>query len=203
MMSALDRFLRWKDGVFEFSQDPDSLLRVRLSHAVRPLTLPNGHIPAGARVLELHLWNERLPPLPANGPDMAWAAKTHRLTVVSCRLLARHLLEDARLAGVQGLTGATILFFPGDRSGAEKLFTRLGFTAAPYQSSLGRFGEFWENVHTWMIMRACNATTLQPWQVHRLRRTAFWMSASEFVRRHSERAAAPVANVSKDHTSKR
>jgi hypothetical protein len=88
------------------------------------------------------------------------------------------------------------LFFPGDRSGGEKVFTRLGFTAAPYQSRWGRFGEFWQNVYSWMIMRALNAPTRPPWQ---LRRTEFWVSANEFIRRHGGRGAAAAANTSFHH----
>lgn len=194
LMSALDRFLRWKDGVFELSHE-DCILRIRLIEARRIVVLPEGQISAGAKVVGLHLWNERIPPLPGAGLDMVWAGKLHRRVTASCRLLARHLLEDPRFAGVQGLTGTTVLFFPGDRSAAERLFTRLGFIATPYQSSLGSFGEFWENVYSWMIMRASKAATRPPWQ---LRRTEVWISADEFIRRHSARGAASAARARRD-----
>ena len=186
LVRGFDRFLRWALGVYEFCDDPDCLLRVRLTAAAHAVALPDRDVPAGAPILELHLWNERIPPLPPAGPDLAWAVKTQRMLMASFRALAGQMRRDRRLAGVQAVGGATVLCFTGDDSGGVKLFERLGFTVCPYHSPLGRFGEFWENFYTWAIMWAFNEATLRRRRLLRLRRSEIWMTTAEFLRRYGE-----------------
>lgn len=88
------------------------------------------------------MWNEHVPRLPPDGPDLRWAVQGQRRLVASLRALARQMGRDPRLAGVQAVCGITVLFFPGEGSGGEKLFKRLGFTLYPCHNPLGRFGEF-------------------------------------------------------------
>lgn len=193
-MSALDRVLRWKDGIFEFSRDSECILRIGLIETRHRVELPGGNSrwvqgggstplertrAAAARRRPRHgLGGQHAP---AHNGLLSVARAPSRRGSASCRCA-----RDHRGHG---------LVLPGDRSAAEKLFTRLGFAAAPYQSALGRFGEFWQNVYSWMIMRASNAPTRPPWQ---LRRTEFWISANEFIGRYHERGSA-AANASRDH----
>jgi hypothetical protein len=106
------------------------------------------------------------------------------MVVGSFRVLARVLPRDPRMAGVQALGGATVLFAAGDDSSGEKLFKRLGFTISPYQSALGRFGEFWENLYTWALMWAYNDFSLRQRHLVALCRTESWISAEAFLRRY-------------------
>ena len=107
------------------------------------------------------------------------------MMLVSCRQLAERIVNDPRLADVQAVGGVTSLFAPGQGSGAERVFTRLGFTASPHPSALGRFGDFWENLHVWMLMWAFNTASLRHHSLLRMRRTDFWASTEHFVRVHS------------------
>ena len=182
---GLDRFLRRRMEVFEYSDDPECLFRIRIARASHPLRVPGGVVPAGEQVLEMHFWNEHIPPLSANGPDLAWAAKGARMMIVSCRELAHCLINDPRLVNVQAVGGVTSLFAPGQASGAERVFTRLGFAATPQPNPLGRFGEFWENLHVWMLMWAFNTASLRHHSLLRMRRTEFWASTDRFVRVHT------------------
>ncbi len=188
VVRAFDRGLRQVLGVFEFCDDPDCLLRVRVTVAAHPLPLPDRPLPKGAPVLELHLWNERIPPLPAGGPDLAWAAQTRRKLVASLRMLARALSEDPRFTGVQAIGGITVLCFSGDGRQEVHLFRRLGFTVLPYRNPLGRFGEFWENLYTWGIMWAFNEASLRRRHLLGLRRGEVWMTREAFLRRYGEEA---------------
>jgi len=185
VVRCFDRFLRWALGVFEFCDDPDCLLRVRLTTTAHAVTLPDHRIPAVVPILELHLWNEHIPPLPPSGPDLAWAVKTHHMLKASFRALARQMQHDARLAGTLAVGGCTVLCFTGDGSGT-KLFEHLGFTIYPYRSPLGRFGEFWENLYTWAIMWAFNEASLQQRRLLSLRRSEVWMSTDGLLRRYGE-----------------
>ncbi len=181
LIRCFDRFLRRCLGVFEFCDDPDSLLRVRRTSAPHPIVLPHRHIPAGAPILELHLWNEHIPPLPPGGPDLSWAVQTQRQLKASFRALARQVKSDPRLAGVEAVGGVSVLPFIGDNT---RFFERLGFVVCPYHNPLGRFGEFWENLYTWAIMWTFNPPTLQGRSLLRLRRSEIWMTTEELLGRY-------------------
>jgi len=180
-----DRFLRWALGVFEFCDDPDGLLRVRLTSAAHAVAWPDGDVPAGAPILELHLWNEHIPLLPSDGPDLAWAVQAQRMLMASFRALAQQMRRDHRFDSVQAVGGTTVLAFTGDDSERVRLFERLGFTLCPHHNPLGSFGEFWENLYTWAIMWAFNEATLRRRRL-RLRRSEVWMTTDEFLRRYGE-----------------
>jgi hypothetical protein len=184
MIRWLDRYLRRRLGMFELCDDPEMIFRVRVIPSTRALPVPGGEISAGEPVIELHFWNEHLPELSWDGPDMEWGIRAVRVLTHSCRVIVRHMREDERLAGVKGICGSTVLFFPGEESGGERVFERLGFTAARARNRLGAFGEFWENFHAWMVMWAFNAGTLRHHSLLHMRRTEFWAAADHFARRH-------------------
>ena len=180
-----DGWLRKRLGVFEFSQDADCLVRLRISRLGRRVDLPTDALPAGSIILEIHLWNEHIPPIPPLGPDIAWASRAGRLFLRSLRsaaLYVRHLEGNARPLAV---VATTVLVPFGDPSGARSFFTRLGFHLIPAHNPVGRFGEFWENFYTWYLMWAYNAASLRTKQLLRIRRTEAWIPFDEFLRRYA------------------
>ena len=178
-------------GLRELSDDPRCLFRGRVVEAGHALPVADGaEIPAGARVLEIHLCGERIPPLPSDGPDLVWAVRSQRLLRRSCRQVARRLVDDPALREVRAVGGATVLFAAGDGPG-KALFSRLGFTVRPYRSPLGGFGEFWENVYTRILMWAYNPTSLKHRRFLGTRRTEAWMTRERFVGRHGPKSLGP------------
>jgi hypothetical protein len=184
MVRLLDRFLARMLGLSEYWDDPTSILRIRVVEAPHTLCLSDVEIEAGATVVELHFWNDHIPPLPTEGPDLAWAMGFYRMLVSSFRVLAGQLATRPDLAAAQALGGATVLVVPGGRSASEKLFERLGLELFPYHNPLGRFGIFWENLFTWALMWAYNGVSVRQRHVLELHRTEAWMSRDKFLRRH-------------------
>lgn len=184
LIRLLDRVLRRQQGVFEYWDDPDCMFRAGTGRARHAIRLPEGEIPAGAKVLQLHFWNEHMPQIPAEGPTLAVAIRGQRMLIASLRAFARWIEQEPELADGQAVGGATVLFAAGDGSSGERLFQRLGFSVFPYQNPLGRFGEFWENLYTWALMWAFNAVSLQNRHLLRLQRTEVWMSTDEFLARY-------------------
>jgi hypothetical protein len=185
LVRLLDRLLRKHQGVFEYWDDPHCMFRARVGIARHRISLPGSEIPAGAKVLELHFWNEHMPQIPADGPDLTLAMQGHRMLIASLRAFARQIQQDPDLAGGRAVGGATVLFAAGDASSGERLFQRLGFSVFPYRNPLGRFGEFWENLYTWILMWAFNAVSIEGRNLLRLRRTEVWMSTGEFLARYA------------------
>lgn len=185
LIRAFDGWLAQTEGVFEFTQAPDCILRLRQGRARETVRLAQAVIPAGAPILEIHLWNERIPPIPSAGADMAWAGWMTRRLIGSLRLVADHMLHEPGMEAIRAVSGVTVLVdSPLDSSGGS-ILTRLGFTLRTHHNRLGRFGEFWENLYTWWLMWTFNAVSLRRRSLLGLRRVEFWMEAEAFLRRHA------------------
>jgi YkoP domain len=196
---ALDRLVRERTGLFEFCDDPDCVFRLSVSEAASAVRVAEGEIPAGAKVVMMHFWNEHIPPMSDAEPSISWGVKFRRMVAHSSRLLAEYIHRDPSMAGVKAVGGVTPLFVAGDDSPAEKIFLRMGFTVSPHRNPKGRFMEFWEEVYAWMLMWAF-AKGIQP-SLREVRRSDFWMSAEEFLRRYlgpSRSRGAPVSPRSAD-----
>ena len=187
---SLDRYVRKKLDIFEYSTDDGCIFRVRTSRAARDLELPAQTIATGDSVLELHFWNEHLPPVPEAGHDMRWAVGSRRVLISSCRMLAARLREDPRMAEARAVGGITPLFAAGDGSGWERIFGRLGFVMRPHQNPSGRFFEFWERVYAWMVMRAFDVGSGAPPTLASIHRTDFWISRDDFLRRYANASSS-------------
>jgi hypothetical protein len=186
IIRVFDAFLRWCYGIEPLSDDPACLLRVRVIRAPRAVSLPEGPLAAGAELLEIHLWNERVPPFPPAGADLAWARRTQRMLLVSLRLAARRLREDPRLADVQAVAGNTVLVHDAAGVTRSRLLQGLGFAVFPMEWPLGRFGEFWANSYTRALMWAYNPASVRGLKVFDMRHDDFWMARSTFLDRFGE-----------------
>jgi hypothetical protein len=163
---------------------------------------------AGEPVLELHLWNEHIPPVPPSGPDLAWAILMRRLLIRSFCAVAERMSHDPRLADARAVGGVMSWLSIKGHPAGELLLRRLGFMVMPSHNPLGRFGEFWENFYSWWIMWTFNAASLRARQLFNMRRAEMWMSAEEFLSRYGvviiakEQVALPVPITQDDRATR-
>lgn len=183
MRKVIFRFDGWlsqRYGIVPLPDVKECFLRIQLTTASHPIELPGCRIMAGEPILALHLWNERIPLLPPEGPDIAWARQVQRLFLSSLQAVACEIQRDPCLAEVRAVQAESVLL---SFTGGERLVRRLGFVILPDRNRLGRFGEFWENFYAWWIMWAYNPVSLRHRSLLALRREEIWMAADEFVRR--------------------
>ncbi len=180
----LDALLRRTTGVFSFCDDAACLLRLQLGKAPHAILLPDGVIQAGEPVAILHLWNEHMPHIPPDGPTLAWALRFQRDLARSFQRTAEWIGEDPRFAGIRAVGGVLALLPLDQNSGGVHLMQRLGFTVFPYQGRLGRFGEFWENLYSWWLLKAYNPGSVRYRRLFALHRSEVWMSRQAFLRRY-------------------
>jgi hypothetical protein len=141
---TLDRWLRRRQGVYEYTVHPECLFRIQCVRVEGALEFADGtSVAPGSRALALHLWNEHVPVMGQGGPTLAWARKTSRAIHASLCELARYLGEhpelddicviygDMRVSGTQAARLAQIVARYGfetvsDNVDGRGLLRRLG-----------------------------------------------------------------------------
>lgn len=175
-VKGLDFLLRRCYGIHEFSRHPDCVARLALARSPRELTLSDGtRIARGEIVGDLHLWNERVPPMPSGGPDLAWGLGFQRKLSRSLAELAAYVEVDPRYKGVRAFR-AVGSFMAGGALAA--LARRLGFEVVRDErppSPWRRFAEFWENAFNLALVWAYNAPSLRTRHLPGLKRVQLWI----------------------------
>jgi hypothetical protein len=180
----LDGILCRHYEIFEFSHDQNCILRLQLTHAPHPINLHDTVVNAGEPIMELHLWNERLPLISSEDLSVSWASHTEHLFIHSLRLVATYISRSPHLVSVCAVGGVTSVIAPEAHTAGVKFMQNLGFTVLPYYRPAGRFGEFWENFYAWWLIWAYNPASLKHCQFFHMQRTEIWMSVDEFQTRY-------------------
>lgn len=183
---TLDRWLRRREGIYEYSTDPHCVFRVGLGNADQDLTLADGtEIHAGDPLLMLHLWNENLPVMGQGGPTVAWARQVSRAIHDSLRELARYLHQRVELDDVGALYGDMHLASARQAAQLARIVTRYGFEVvddydATRPSALHRFGK---SILIVLLVAATNPVALRSAVLRRYHKRVF-LSRATLARRY-------------------
>jgi hypothetical protein len=165
LIGALDRHLRRRQGIVEYTSSPDCIFRMQVIPSGRDVALSDGtRLRASDRVIELHFWNEQLPSVPERGSDFAWGWHITRCGELSLRELVRHLAARPDLADVRAIRGNMSLGSAERSDQIARLVARYGFERVPpagppkLSERVHRLGE---NILISMLVIARNAAALR------------------------------------------
>jgi hypothetical protein len=182
LVAAIDRRQRRRLGIREFSDDPRCILRLGTTTAHVDVELADGTaIRPGDVVGVIHLWNERMPQIPPNGPDLAWAREFKRSLAYSFRLLARHIGQNPALADVHAFGGGLSLVYT---PATIHLLRRLGFEVfdpIPPRGMAGRVIDLGARAWTWLLRRAFNPASVRGLRLSDLQRRPVWFSRRTII----------------------
>jgi len=194
LIRALDALLRRIYQVTEFTQDPEAMLRLSLATAERDLVLSDGtHIRAGDPVAMLHFWNEHIPVMPPDGPDLGWGLAFQRGLSRSLQDVAAHVQTDPAYRQVRALRGPTTFTSAHDPAEASRIVGRWGFDLLRRERKAGfwpRFGLFWESVYASWLIWAYNPPSARSKPLRSLRWDELWMSRERLLAQYQPRRAA-------------
>jgi hypothetical protein len=183
----LDSSLRARLGIFDFSADPDCILRIELGRAQCTLRLSDGVVVApGDPVLELHFWNEHMPRMERRGCTVAWARLVSRRMRVSLEELARYAAAHPEVARAKAIRGRLAFSLRQGRRQLNRLGAHYGFdvfddTRPP--TLLSRLHDAGENILLWLILWAYNPASIRYSRFLRPRRE-MWMSLATLAARY-------------------
>ncbi|MFQ6058379.1 MAG: hypothetical protein ACE5MB_05795 [Anaerolineae bacterium] len=187
-ISALDALLRRLYHVQEFTQEEDCILRLAPGRSDREITLSDGtRVARGEAIGILHFWNEHIPLMPIEGPDLGWGIKFYRQLLKSLQALAVYVESEPQFKELRAFRGETAFVFTEGLEQYERVFGRLGFDFVARDESAGKmkhFGEFWENFYVWALIWAFNPGSLRGKDLFRLQRCQIWISRQVLLERY-------------------
>lgn len=184
-ITVIDSLLRRIQGVEEFTQDERCVLRLSLGQSTHDFSLSDGtHIAPGEPVALLHIWNERVPIIGPQGPDLAWGRRAYRRFALSLQMIASYMESEPRYQGVRVLGAETSLYFTG-----EDLFHRLGFDIEHVSRSARgyrRFKQWVDTMYVWGLTWAFNPGSLNGKNLLHYERCGLWMSRQMLLNRYGK-----------------
>jgi len=155
---ALDRHIRRRIGVYEYTLHPQCLFRLQVVRLDDPLVLADGtSVGHGSRVLVLHLWNEQMPVIGPMGPTLAWARKADRAMVISLRELACYLAAQPHLRDIELICANMPVIGSAQAEQLARILARYGFEAAVDDTDRrGLLHRFGDGVLVLMLVWAAN-----------------------------------------------
>ncbi len=189
-----DALLRSYYGIYEFTDDPECVLRVGLEQARQGVSLSDGtRIQVGEPVGTLHFWNEHLPRYSERGPDFGWACAVRDRALHSLRIFAEYIEGEASWRDVRAIHAETALPARLGATQIGRVFKRYGFEPVPAASSFSaRLRGLGDCFVWWGLTRAFNPAAL-PRQPFLRERYEMWISRAALLARfdpHHGRKAA-------------
>jgi hypothetical protein len=186
---ALDRWLRNRHGIYEFSNRSDCLFRLEQRRADRAIVLSDGACARpGEPVLELHFWNEHMPPMGRRGPTVGWARHASRAIDGSMCELAHYLSRHAELAGVSVLYGDMRLGNARQTRQFKRIIARYGFEPAPPDLRQGTLHRIGDTILVLLLVLATNPIALRHAPLRAYRRRVYLSRAVLEARYRGRRA---------------
>jgi hypothetical protein len=106
MIFALDARLRRHQAVVGYSSHPSCVFRLGIARSHRTLVLQDGtRLRSGQQMIELHFWNEHIPPVPLNGATIRWARQMQKSISISLRELTCYLSSRPDLRDICVICG--------------------------------------------------------------------------------------------------
>jgi hypothetical protein len=159
---GLDRWLRRRNGVYEYSSNPSCIFRINRAEAEVTLMLSDGSpIRAGDPVINLHLWNEHILPMPIGGATVAWARHMRQAIDTSLCELGYWLAGQPDLDDIRALRADMGIGTVEQSQQLMRIAARYGFESAARRAETGSLRHFGENILMYLLVLAANPVAIR------------------------------------------
>lgn len=173
----IDRALLAHYRIFEFTDDPQCILRVNLAPSPSDITLRDGtHVSRGEVLAELHLWSQR-------SMRVQSGVELRRRMHGSFGSFARFARSDPRFAALRAVLMRTSACDQFPRPLVKKIAEGWGFEIDERpRSRAERFSDFWDNVYITLLGLAYPSRGIH--LRRRLERLSIWISMRRMIELH-------------------
>ncbi|MGH6817742.1 MAG: YkoP family protein [Methylovirgula sp.] len=177
LLAPLDRYLRLRQRVREYTSATTCILRIQLLSSAADVSLADGtRLRRGERFIDLHFWNEHVPAIPKRGPTLHWARQMNRCFAESLRELAAYLAARPEFDDVRAIRVNMSLGPPARGDQIARIVARYGFerVAAPQpRTFVERMHRLGENILVSLLVLASNSGALKADTLRRGRMLAY------------------------------
>lgn len=188
---------RWY-GVQEFTTNRRCIFRINQDSAEQELTLRDGTVlRPGDRILNLHIWNEQMPKIGADGPTLSWARQINRALDISLQELAAFVEHDPACADARAVRADMALGSSRRGNQLIRMAIRYGFEpAGPEQgrSPAGWLHHTGQNILICMLVLAANPRAFRL-EVLCREREVIYLSRNVLLRRFGRNSPRSVAAI--------
>ncbi|HET7411359.1 MAG TPA: hypothetical protein VFJ18_01755 [Pararhizobium sp.] len=188
---GLDRWLRRREAVFEYTDNPGCVFRIQRSFAEAEAILNDGtEVRHGDPVVALHIWNEQVPIMAPSGPSVGWAREVSRKVVASLRELEEYLAARREFDSVKVISADIALGTAESGEQILRMAARYGFEGVAEEETESRMlRKLGENTLMLMLVLATNPASARLSVLRRQRRPVYVSRAT--LARHLPQASAP------------
>jgi hypothetical protein len=181
-------------GVRTYSDDPECILRIASKPLTlpKPVVLPDGtELGVGAKLIEIHFWNEHLPPIQDEGADLLFGRQFATRLAYSLGLLAAYAAGHPDLEDFAAIHGQLSFIQQEEVDSFKRLAWRFGLLLERRESAGLRFwkGAFWAGLYSWWLMWTFNPGTLRRKRFRDVALSDIWMTRSVMLDRYRPRQA--------------
>jgi len=156
----IDDELRRRNGVREYSSDPQCVFRMQPDVARRDVTLADGTVMRrGDKLILIHLWNEHVPEIPPGGPTLVWGRKMACMMARSFQQLAEFLAGNPELDKALAIRADLALATSRHTGQLVRIMQHFGFEDVPETGSISwkqQIHRFGENILGLLLVLAVN-----------------------------------------------
>jgi hypothetical protein len=166
LMEVVDRRLRCRLGVSEYTRSSDCILRMQIIRNADYVRLKDGTcLRPGDRIVDLHFWNQQVPLMPVAGPTLGWARRMNDSFKRSLQELAHHLATRTDVDDIVAIRAIAALGADTRGDKISCILSRFGFETVLQQetpSAARQIRRYGENMLISLMVLAYNATALRP-----------------------------------------
>jgi hypothetical protein len=193
----LDAFLRRCEGIIEFTQDEQCILRFSVRRACKEEILPSGHrVAVGDPIGEIHLWNEHLPLMTPGGAEMVWGMQVRRRLQRSLSQLAAFVESDPRFDEIKVFCGETACAPHKSADQTRRMAAFFGFQIKENIRCGGMFGwlkRLGQAIYIWGMVRTFNRGAMKLDGLVKPTWLQFWMTRDTLLHKYKGAVRVPVS----------
>jgi hypothetical protein len=143
----------------------------------------------GDPVLEFHYWNERIPPMGPQGPDVAWGVQYYRRLRRSLNDLAEYARDSPDCRDIVAVYCEPSYAASVGWNKYEKFISDFGFEFFHYPATATHKNlvNLFTHLYVWLLIWASNPASLRGRPLSTAERCTIWQSREGLIRRHGSR----------------